>query len=247
MKKLTDLPQEVLVEILLYCSGADVLNVGQCFQSQAVWSVVGNKKLWRRAVIGPGDMKTYLKYLGAHTTSLTMKGSTNKVVKAGSKTSTLTESLVSSIRLRCPHLTHLELHTLIVDTQTIRFSLFPRTLESLVLNNVSLANLAAMRQAVRSSPFYCIKKSLSKLKRLELIKPFYLQSYDSLAIVAGCETTPTLTISGDDHLYTFTDTKEDDDVRMTREGRKDTKKLFMDLIEYHFTKKSYNTRRVQPS
>ena len=56
-----------------------------------------------------------------------------------------------------------------------------------------------------------------------------------------------MTISGDDHLYTFTDTKEDSDVRMMREGRKDTKKLFMDLMEYHFTKKSYNTRRVQPS
>ena len=33
---------------------------------------------------------------------------------------------------------------------------------------------------------------------------------------------------------------------MTREERKDTKKLFKDLIDYHYVKKSYNTRRAKP-
>lgn len=36
-----------------------------------------------------------------------------------------------------------------------------------------------MRSALRSSPFYCIKKSLPKLKHLSLIDPSsYLMSYD---------------------------------------------------------------------
>ena len=36
-----------------------------------------------------------------------------------------------------------------------------------------------MRSALRSSPFYCIKKSLPKLKYLTLLDPSsYLTSYD---------------------------------------------------------------------
>ena len=34
---------------------------------------------------------------------------------------------------------------------------------------------------------------------------------------------------------------------MTREKRKDTEKLFKELIDYHYVKKSYNTRRSKPT
>ena len=40
--KFSDLPQEVLVEILSYCSGADILNFGESLQTESGWSVVGN-------------------------------------------------------------------------------------------------------------------------------------------------------------------------------------------------------------
>ena len=238
-----------MVEIFQYCSGSDLVTLAESYQDETVWSVVSNQRLWRLAVIGPGDMKKSVKYLGAHTSSLTLIGVTNKINKSGSKQSVLSESLMSSIRLKCSQLRELIIRNCILDTHVIRFSLFPRHVQYLRLDNVSLQNLPQMRQAVRSSPFYCIKRSLPQLEKLELNNPFYLQSFDSHAIIAGCRTVPGPVIDGEDHIYTFRNenSEEEDERILTRVGRRDTKKLFQDLIDFHFTKRNYNTRRVQPS
>ena len=106
-----------------------------------------------------------------------------------------------------------------------------------------------MRSAVRTSPFYCIKKSLPKLVQLFLIDPSsYLTSYDSLALINGCETKPSLVIEGEDHHYSFPEDEEaGQGSRLTREARKDTKKLFSDLVMYHYVKKRYQTRQQMPT
>ena len=136
---------------------------------------------------------------------------------------------------------------IVIDTQVIKFSLFPKTIRHLKLDDVNMINLPQMRAAVRSSPFYCIKKCLPKLETLELSNPWYLQSFDSFAIVGGCPETPILEINGEDHTYTFPSfDKSFDQHEPARDKRKDAKKLMKELIEYHFVKKSYNTRRVKP-
>ena len=68
----------------------------------------------------------------------------------------------------------------------------------------------------------------------------------SIALINGCENQPSLRIEGEDHHYSF-DEDEDETSRLTREGRKDTSKLFGDLVMYHYIKKRYNTRTEMPS
>ena len=70
----------------------------------------------------------------------------------------------------------------------------------------------------------------------------------SLALITGCEWKPTLNIDGEDHHYTFEEEAEEEDrERLTRGGRRDTRKLFSDLIMYHYVKKRYNTRLHRPT
>ena len=203
--KFTCLPNELVLEIFQYCSGIDVLNAGEAFIRGELWDIISNVKLWRSAVIGPpSEFRRYSKYLGKHTKKLTIKGTTAKKKKAKfTKSSSLTESLISSIRLNCPDLTHFTVEDCVLDAQVIKFSLFPKTLTFLKLANIRMTNLAQMRDAAKASPFYGIKSSLPLLERLELWSPDYLLIYDSLAIIHLSPVSPSLEIRGDSHFYTF--------------------------------------------
>jgi len=252
-KSIVEVPSEVITEILKYCVGQDVLNFSEAFNNfDKILSAIMDNRLWKNAVIGPKDLKKYMKYLGSHTKSLTIVGSgtksqKNNKGKQSSSSSALTESLISSICLRCTKLESFCLRKIVIDTQVIKFSLFPKTIRHLKLDDVSMINLPQMRAAVRSSPFFCIKKCLPKLESLELCNPWYLQSFDSFAIVGGCPETPILEINGEDHSYTFPNfDNSSDQQEPARDKRKDAKKLMKELIEYHFVKKSYNTRRIKP-
>ena len=146
-KNLLSLPNELIIEILLYCSGRDVVNVAEAHSSSKLWEVIASPRLWRTAVIGPpGDAKKYLKYLGSHTSSLTVVGVSKTNRKAGhghgSKQSSLTESLINSVRLRCTRLSHFTLDNCIFDANVIRFSLFPKTISHLKLIRITMTNLA---------------------------------------------------------------------------------------------------------
>ena len=201
----TCLPNELVLEIFQYCSGIDVLNAGEAFYSDKLWDTISNVKLWKNAVIGPpSEYRRYSKYLGKHTTKLTIKGTTAKKKKGkNAKLSFLTESLVSSIRLNCPELSHLTVENCDLHAQVIRFSLFPKTLTFLKLSKIKMTNLPQMRQAAKASPFYGIKSSLPLLERLELWSPDYLLIQDSLAIIHMSPVSPRLEIRGDNHFYTF--------------------------------------------
>ena len=153
-KNLLSLPNELIIEILLHCSGRDVVNVAEAHSSSKLWEVIASPRLWRTAVIGPpGDAKKYLKYLGSHTSSLTVVGvskKTNKKAGPGSRQSSLTESLINSVRLRCTWLSHFTLDNCIFDANVIRFSLFPKTISHLKLIRITMTNLALV-----SSTFFC--------------------------------------------------------------------------------------------
>ena len=204
-KKFASLPNELIVKVLQFCSGIDIINIGEAFNSDRFWDTISNEKLWERAVIGPpADYRKYSKYLGKHTRSLAILGTSSKKKHTkNSSLSILTESLVSSICLHCQELTDFTVDNCIMDSQVIKFSLFPKTLKFLKLSNISMTNLPQTRLAVRSSPFFCIKRSLPLLARLELCHAHYLHSSDSLAIISGCRDNPSLEIKEDNHYYTF--------------------------------------------
>jgi len=243
------LPSELLVLILQSCTGADALNFAEAFENSEVENIVGNKALWRKAVIGPTSLRKYLKYLGPHTTDVTIKGfvkvkpQTFKPNKqTWEKSELLPESVIASIRLRCPNITSLNLNKCVIDVDKVKISLFPKSIKHLTLSCVVLQNLPQVRTAVTASPFFCIKKSLPSLETLFLESPWYLRPCDSLAIISGCKLRPALSIQGSDHHYTFSG----DGSALNREDRRDTSKHFMDLIDYHFVKNRYHTRRAQP-
>ena len=105
-KSIVEVPSEVITEILKYCVGQDVLNFSEAFNNfDKILSAIMDNRLWKNAVIGPKDLKKYMKYLGSHTKSLTIVGSgtksqKNNKGKQSSSSSALTESLISSICLR---------------------------------------------------------------------------------------------------------------------------------------------------
>ena len=70
----------------------------------------------------------------------------------------------------------------------------------------------------------------------------------SIALISGCESQPSLRIEGEDHYYSFDEaTHQEETAGLNREARKDTRKLFGDLVMYHYIKKRYNTRQPMPS
>merc|ERR1719369_486422 len=246
---LLGLPNELLVLILHNCNGSDILNFGEAIQNPQVENILSNKTLWRTPTIGPTNLRRYVKYLGPHTTFITINGfvrvkpqTFRPCKQTWEKSEHLPDSVIGSIRLRCPNLTTLNLNNCVIDIDKVKISLFPKSLKHLKLSCVELLNLPQVRTAVTASPFFCIKKSLPLLETLFLESAWYLRPCDSLAIISGCKLRPDLTIQGSDHHYTFSG----DSSALSRGSRRDTSKHFLDLIDYHLVKNRYNTRRGQP-
>jgi len=246
---LQSLPNEVIVWILQYCEGNDILNFGEAFINSNVEELISNKALWRKPVIGPANLRKYVKFLGGHTVSIEIRGFVKVKLQSFKpskqlldKSEHLPESLIASIRLRCPNLESITLHKCIIDTEKIKLSLFPKTVKHLKFCQVSLLNLPQVRTAITASPFFCIKKALPLLETLILESPWYLRPCDSLAILSGCKHKPTLEIVGSDHHYSFSEKS----LALSRGARRDTSKHFLDLMDWHFVKNRYNTRREQP-
>ena len=139
--KLTDLPNEILINILQYCHGGDILNIAEAFAESKLDNVIKDPSLWKRAVIGPGQVKKYLKYLGSFTSSLTVIGSSSKPrPKQSGGVALLSESVISSISLRCSKLEKFTIKHCIIDNHAVRFSLFPKSITDLTLDNVAIVN-----------------------------------------------------------------------------------------------------------
>jgi len=248
---LTNLPAETIVHIFSFCSGRDILNSGEAFKHEKVESAIDNKALWRVCEIGPENLRAFLKHLGSHTTEVTIRGFVKLDKKSSSRSNKaknweaseqLSQSVVESIRLRCPSLTSLTLLGCVLDVTRVRVSLFPRTLSHLHLHSVVPLNLPeGARQAVTSSPFHAITKHLPHLISLKFTRAPYLRLCDGLAVLSGCKRKPQLKIEGEEQEYQFLVGEE-----MGRGGRRETGKHFRDLIEFHHTKKSYNTRALPP-
>ena len=136
----TDLPNEILINILQFCHGADILNIAEAFTGSKLDSVIKDPVLWNTAVIGPGDVKKYIKYLGSFTSSLTIIGAISKPRPKQSGGPMLSESVISSISLRCSKLEQFTIKHCIIDNHAVRFSLFPKSITDLTLDNVAIVN-----------------------------------------------------------------------------------------------------------
>ena len=91
-------------------------------------------------MIGPGDIKKYIKFLGKFTSSLTIIGSNSKPRPKQSEGPVLAESVISSIRLRCSKLEQFTIKHCIIDNHAVRFSLFPKSITHLKLDSVVIVN-----------------------------------------------------------------------------------------------------------
>ena len=147
---LTELPSEVLVHILQYCNGNQILNFSEaCGVGQTkIEDVVRNRRLWQKVHIGPGNLRRYMKFLGSYTSDIILEGTLRvgkdtRPLKSSSldKSEHVPESLLSSIRLRCPSLASLTFLRCCLDVEKVRVSLLPRTLKHLTFSSVHFVNL----------------------------------------------------------------------------------------------------------
>ena len=129
------LPVECIVRVFALCEGRDIIHAGAAFGHPKVWEAVGERSLWREATIGPEHPRRFVKYLGPHTTALTVRGFVRLSAKtlrparaAWEPAEQLSAAVVEAVRLRCPALASLTLHSCTIDVTRVRLSLFPRSL-----------------------------------------------------------------------------------------------------------------------
>jgi len=198
-KEISDLPNDVLLIILKFCSATDIIGFSEAYPTERIEIVAGDKSLWKNVTIGPKNIRKYLKFLGQYTTKITLLGSHTKVLTkliqvhkmktttTIQKTDLLPQSVIESIRLRCGSLKDLTLQNVALDSQEVKFSLFPKTLESLSLNNVYHTNLPQVIVSKAASPFCNLCKYLPKLKLVHVQNPWYYNQMDVEAIMDSSE------------------------------------------------------------
>ena len=175
----TLLPNELVLKIFQYCSDLDIINVGEAFDSERLWEIISTVNLLKSAVISPSQCRKYSKYLGKHTSNLTIKGTTTE--------EKLTQSDISSICLNCPELSHLTIEGCVLDTP-VMFSLLPKTLTFLKLSCIKFNNLRQMTlDAQASTRFSGIKSSLPHLRTLSMSMPLIPENKEEENCVeVGC-------------------------------------------------------------
>ena len=173
----THLPSELVLKIFQYCSDLDIINVGEAFDSERLWNIISTMNLLKSAVISPSQCRKYSKYLGKHTSELTIKGSTTE--------EKLTQSDISSICLNCPELSHFTVENCVLDTP-VMFSLLPKTLTFLKLSCIKVNYLRQMTlDAQASTRFSGIKSSLPHLRTLSLSMPLIPENKEEEYCVEG--------------------------------------------------------------
>ena len=72
-----DLPNELLIEILQFCDGDDVINFAEAvsLKKADIWDVIDNSRLWTYVVISPDPEEKFInekfiRYLGKYTKHL---------------------------------------------------------------------------------------------------------------------------------------------------------------------------------
>ena len=72
-KLVSNLPPELMIEIMLYCDASDVINFAEAVSVKRldIWDVIDNKKLWQHVVISPDEKfihEKWIKYMGKYKT-----------------------------------------------------------------------------------------------------------------------------------------------------------------------------------
>ena len=225
------LPAELTIEILKYCSGTDVLNYGIATGADQV--LISSKKIWKTVTINhPSEFSRCQRYFGAHTRKLTIVGPSPR------SRVDISVTLIKDIGQYCPQLETLTLENAAFDSSVLKFSMFPKTITTLSLRNISIQNISKDRDNSGTSPFSSIKKELPLLEKLHLRDPWYLVPYDHKAILSDNQIVPQLDIEGDDYYYTMIHVKDERVSGYNEEERqRQIDKLYNELIAPHHWKK----------
>jgi len=209
-KEISALPNDVLLNILKFCSGTDIVGFSEAYPTERIQMIAGEKSLWKNVSIGPNDLQKYMTFLGQHTKKITLLGIHTEVLDKKEKhkfkqtlpkNKLLPLSVVKNISIRCKSLTHLTLQNIALDTQVVKFSMFPESLESLSLNNVYLKNRRP-KWLFWLSPFYDLCKDLPNLEFLNLQSYWYYED-DFKWLLESSKRIPKLVESRMPDCFTF--------------------------------------------
>ena len=158
MKDISNLPPEIIIEVLLFCNNEDVVNLAEALSvmSEDIWAVVSNKKLWKHAVIPP-ENKCF-DYLGSYTISLQ--------IESKDDTWSIPKNQMEIIRSKCTALEELTIVNSHYFLSSAPLSMFPQTITHLKFVDISIDCLR--RNNKSRSRFHQLQGSLPKLKCLEL-------------------------------------------------------------------------------
>lgn len=113
-----DLPDEILIQILLYNNHDALLDLEGVGDRFAV--LLGHSSLWRnvqyRSPVSLSTLKTSLKYMGSHSRSLRITG--NLKLRIPANKSNITDDLLKQLKTKCSNLTSLALDHVFVDKKT---------------------------------------------------------------------------------------------------------------------------------
>jgi hypothetical protein len=173
---LCDLPDQVLLEILSYLPAENLLQWTNLTASEKakfplgsrLFEICGDKTLWRNVHWTGGTVKSsvlrkIVRFLGPYTISIHLQGGDGG--KNRRKLLQVPESLLHSVQTRCTCLLELELENCTLDYHEGPFRNFPRSLEKIVLKNVTWTNLPFIK-TLQSSPFFRLKKRLPSLQEV---------------------------------------------------------------------------------
>ena len=134
------LPAELIIEVLKYCTGSDVLNFGIATGSDQI--IISSKKIWKTVTIThPSDFSRCQSYLGDHTKILRIIGPSISSLSQFKSEFYISELLLNSIREHCPMLEDMTIEFCVVDSSDIKFSMFPKTIKILRLKKIAMKNI----------------------------------------------------------------------------------------------------------
>ena len=130
----SDLPNELLIEILQFCDGDDVINFAEAvsLKKADIWDVIDNSRLWTSVVISPDPDENFINekffgYLGKYTKHLKIEW------QKTSNDRYITKSFLENLELRCSKLEKLSIVKCRTNKAVIKLSTFPKPLTCLKL------------------------------------------------------------------------------------------------------------------
>ena len=226
---LLSLPIELIIEILSYCDGEDILNFEEATNFDATVDV------WKKVSLShpPADFKRCRMYLGCHTDSIKIGGSTKESIAS----TIIGELYFSRLTMQCQNLTHLAIENTNLDYRIFTHHLLPRTLEFLKLSNIIMI-IRPDQQTIGRNISLSLDHRCTSLKKIVFCEPTssFPTFSDSLKLFTRFFPYETnLHISTEDKTlhYTFNTDLLRSPTRFKKETKLKFDSVFKDLIEFH--------------